>query len=177
MEKLKLTSRPKRNYQFLQFILDIFALFMLYLIVRGIVEDIYAVFERNQNVFRANEELHGNPYPLIVWAVVALLVYIAGIVLPFVYKNRTKYTQKQYDIWVYGVLLTRVLVYVLILFVTAIHLDVILRKPDSIFNLQVLYEVVGCAVLIAGIVRFTQIRIRAAEPKTEKEKPREIVEG
>jgi hypothetical protein len=178
MEKLILTSRPKRNYQFVQFLLDFFALFMLYLIVMGIIHDINAVFEYNRDVLRANDSLHGNPYPLITWGVIAVMIYAAGIILPFVIRNKTKLNQKQYDMLIYAVLLVRILGFVLIIFMMAIHLDLIMRKPNSLLNAQTLFEVIGCAVLIAVLVRFTQIRIKAAEPKEEEEeiKPREIVE-
>jgi len=174
---LKLSSKPKRNYQFMQFILDLFALFILYLIVIGIIDDIYKVFEYNRNVLRANEALHGNPYPLIIWGVIAVAIYIAGIILPFTFKAKTKYTQKQYDMWVYCVLLIRILSFIMLIFIMGIHLDLIMRIPDSVLNTRTLFEIVGCAVLITVLVRFTKIRIRAAEPKQPEEKPREIVEG
>jgi hypothetical protein len=175
---LKLTSKPKRNYQFVQFLLDLFALLMLYLVIASIIYDIGEILEYNKKYMPASDELHGNPYPLIVWGVFAVLVYIAGIVLPFVYRARTRLTQKQFDMWVYAVLLIRILAYVMLFFIMGVHFDLIMRRPDSVISSQTIFEILGSAVLIIVLVRFTQIRIRAAEPESETaaDTPRQIME-
>ena len=66
----------KRNYQFVQFLLDLFGLFLLYPIIMSVVEAIGKLLNDN----RIAVERHGpdvgqlNPYPLIIWGVLALLI-------------------------------------------------------------------------------------------------------
>jgi uncharacterized membrane protein len=171
MEKLKLTTKPKRNYQFVQILLDFFALAQLYLIVACIVD----VFEQlqyfNKMAQTINEQFNINPLPIIVWGVLAGLVFTATIITPLIYKNKTKLNQKQFDIWVYAVYLIRVLLLLIIFYLLDTHFNILIKEATNIFSVQILLSV----VLIVIIIRFTQIRIRAAQPKTE-EKTREIVE-
>jgi hypothetical protein len=169
----------RRNYQFVQFLVDLFGLFLLYLVVMAIIDDTFKLLRFN-NLIRATcggerigcecvttgvceltEAAKANPYPLIVWGVLALLIFVAGIVLPLVYKKRTKLNQKQYDMWVYAVLLIRILLLITVFEFMTIHLKFITRQPDGIFSLNILMN----AVLIAILVRFTQFRIRKAETK------------
>jgi uncharacterized membrane protein len=114
-----------------------------------------------------------NPYPLIVWGVGALLVFIAGFVLPFIYKNKTKLRQIQFDMWVYAVYLIRILVLMVLYDLMGKHFNYIhlMMMPENLFSFQLF----GSIVLIAILIRFTQIRIKAAQPK-EIEKKRTIVE-
>ena len=170
------SSRPKRNYQFIQFILDLFALFLLYILIAGTVDAVGNILMFNREVLRATDEFNMNPYPLIVWSVLGLLVYVSGFVIPLIYKNKSKLNQRQYDMWVYAVLLIRIVVIVQITCLLGVHKDIIMRVPNSVFNMQTLFEISSGAVLIAILVRFTQIRIRAAATKS-KEKKRTIMDS
>jgi hypothetical protein len=153
-----------------QFLLDLFALFLLYLIISVTISTIGDVFEFNRQ-FVAGDELAANPYPLIVWSVAGLLVFAAGVVMPLVFRHMTKMRQKQYDMWVYAVLLIRILGFMTLFELMGIHLNVIMKQPESLFNLTLLMNL----VLIVFIVRFTKIRIKAAEP-AESHKKRRILE-
>lgn len=156
--------KVRRNYQFMQFLVDLFGGFILYLIVTRVIGEIVYTVPNYNAQFRAQggEVLKVSAYPLIVWVVVAALIFVAGIVLPLVFAKRTTLTQKQYDMWVYGVLCVRTIAMMAMSNFIVIHLSVIMRDPQY-FDLYILIH----AVLIAIIVRFTQIRIRAAEPKKE----------
>jgi uncharacterized membrane protein len=156
----------KRNYQFVQFLLDIFGVFLLYLVTIAIVEDIVRILRFNEQIRvegAIGEAAKANPYPLIVWGVLALLIYVAGIVLPLIYVRKTRFSQKQFDMWVYAVLLIRVLALITVFELMAKHIGYIMRAPESLFSLTILMNV----VLIAILVRFTQFRIRKAEPQKE----------
>ncbi|MCL2036146.1 MAG: hypothetical protein FWG83_02010 [Oscillospiraceae bacterium] len=156
---LKLTAKPKRNYQFVQFLLDFLALFLLYVLVSTIVSEIGHDLALNREI-KADESIHVNPYPIIIWAVAGLLIFIAGIVLPFIFRKRTKLNQNQYNIWVYSVLLIRILLIMTLYEFLGKHLSFIsLRhEPEGIFS----FSIVATAVVISILVKFTKIRIRAA---------------
>jgi uncharacterized membrane protein len=151
--------KDKRNYQFVQFLLDVFGVFTLYLVaisvITGISETIEHPVNRQGMVIR-------NPYTFIVWGGVGLIIYLAGIIVPIVFAKRTKLNQKQFDMWVYAVLLVRMLVMFSLFNFMSIHISFIMRNPQ-VFDPYILLN----AVLIAIIIRFTQFRIRKAEPKKE----------
>jgi uncharacterized membrane protein len=174
---LKLSSKPKRNYQFVQFLLDFFGVCQLFLVAVSIIDSIDKSLEFNRQAVKLHGEQVGqlNPYPLIVWGIVAVLVYAAGIIIPFIFKNKTRYNQKQYDMWVYAMLLIRVLAIVMVTYLVGIHHDFLIRRFGDILSFQTLFRVMGSAILVAVLVRFTKIRIDAAEPKTQ-EKKRTIME-
>jgi uncharacterized membrane protein len=160
----------RRNYRFVQFLLDLFSLFLVYSHISITVSEI-ALDLANNSLIRAEglELIQVNPYPIIIWAVVAFLIFAAGIVLPFLFKSRTQLTQKQYDMWVYAVSLIRILALLIVFEIAVKHLKFIsLRyEAESLFSFRFL----TAGVLIAFLVRFTQVRIKLAAPKeTEKEK-------
>jgi hypothetical protein len=156
--------------------MDLLGLFILYIIIRLIFDDVIAILEFNQQIRLGGglaESARANPYPLFVWGGVAVLFYVAGIVLPLAavmirpssrlstcFAFVSRYNQKQYDMWVYAVLCVRVLLMISIFNFMGIHLSFIVRNPE-IFDPFILMN----AILIAIIVRFTQFRIRKAEPK------------
>ncbi|MCL1881742.1 MAG: hypothetical protein FWF76_06145 [Oscillospiraceae bacterium] len=156
-------TKTKRNYQFVQFLLDLFGLFMLYLVIMAIIDDIVQIYSFNEQI-RITEHadrITANPYPMIVWGVLALLIYVAGIVLPLIYAKKTELNQRQFDIWVYAVLLIRILAFVSIFELMSIHLSFIMRNPE--FRIHALMHF----VLMGIIITFTRIRIRAAATKSK----------
>jgi uncharacterized membrane protein len=157
-------TKIRRNYQFVQFLMDLLGLFVLYILITAIIDDIAKIHAVINSYIRAEgaEELIANPYPLIVWGVIGTLIYAAGIVMPLVFKRKTRLNQKQYDMWVYSVLCLRILALILVFNFMGIHFSVIMKSPNF-FEPAILMT----AILFAIIVRFTQIRIRAAEPKKE----------
>ncbi|MCL2071421.1 MAG: hypothetical protein FWH07_04200 [Oscillospiraceae bacterium] len=163
--------RIKRNYQFVQFLLDFFALFEIYIIAVCII-DIFAAVKFNSGLIRAEggEVIQMYPNPVIIWGILAVIVFLVAFILPFLYCKRTKLNQKQYDMWVYAVYLIRILALLIVFYMLEIHASFIKYNPRSIFDLGILTS----AVLIAIIVRFTQIRIKTAETKKEK---RNLEEG
>jgi uncharacterized membrane protein len=162
----------KRNYQFVQCLLDFFALFVLYLFYAAITDAIEKILSFNRQITAEGAELiHANPYPIIIWGVLAFMVFAAGVALPFIFKNKTKLDQRQFDMWVYGVYLIRVLVLISILEIMGKHLNIIMHARESLFSFQITASV----VLIVFLVKFTQLRIRAAQPKSD-DKPRSIIE-
>ena len=147
----------------MQLLLDIFGAFLLYLVTIAVVEDIGRILRFNEQIRVEGElarQIAANPYPLIVWAVIGGLIYLGGIILPLIFAKRTKLNQKQFDIWVYGVLAVRMLALIAVFEFMSLHLSFIMRSPD--FRLQSLMHL----VLIAILVRFTQFRIRKAQPKS-----------
>ena len=170
----------KRNYQFMQFLLDFFGLFLLYLLIASIGDAFLRTKTFNETAILApgGEAAKADPMPLILWGILAVLAYLAAIVLPLVFKrrinrNRTKpYNQVQYDMWVYGVLLIRLLVLVTLLELCGKHLNYIIHRPETPFSFQVLAN----AILIYLLIRFTRLRIKKAAPKKPEAPPRNIVE-
>ena len=166
--------KVKRNYQFVQFLLDFFAMFQMYLIAVCIIDAFDKMKIFNEAVIRAagGEVAEANPEPLIIWAVLSLVVFVAALILPFVFAKRTKFNQRQFNMWVYAVYLIRILALLVVFFGLHIHISYITHNPKSLLDFSVLATIVFAIV----IVKFTQIRIRAAEPQKQETKKREIVE-
>jgi len=102
MENLKLTTKPKRNYQFVQFLLDGFALFQIYLIAACIIDIFHKIHIFNEEVILASyhgveDMLKINPNSVIIWGVLAVIVFLFATILPLVFVRKTKYTQKQFN--------------------------------------------------------------------------------
>jgi len=163
---MKNETKLKRNYRFMQFLLDLFGAFQLYLVISAIVDDISRIHNTfNAQIRVANEhaeQILAVPEPLIAWGVIGLLVYLAGIIMPLIYVRKSRLNQKQFDMWVYGALAIRMLVFMIVYNLMTLHLNFIMRAPLD-FRLELLMHI----VLIVIIVRFTQFRIRKAQPKSE----------
>jgi hypothetical protein len=137
--------------------------------IRGFI---IAVNDFNAKIVADNaEEIRVNPYPVIVWGVLALAVFAAGIVLPFAFRKVTKLSQKQYDLWVFGVLLVRILVLVGLLNLMGEHMHVIHPMAGS----NPLSLLTNAALTVIAVL-FTKYRIKLLEPKKEKKPPRDILE-
>ena len=173
MEKLILTTKPKRNYQFVQFLLDLFSLFLLYLHISVTISSIAAIAEFNRKMIANGAEfIKINPYPIIIWAAIALLVFITGMILPLIFKTKTKMNQKQFDMWVYAVMLIRLLVLIVLFDFHEKHLEFIVQQSKNLFS----FSVIATIILTVIIIKFTQIRIKAAKPKQQETKKRVITE-
>jgi hypothetical protein len=164
----------KRNYQFIQFLLDGFALFQLYLIAACIADIFKRIRVINEAMVRVpgSEAVKMNPNPVVIWGILSAIIFVGCIILPFVTARKTKMNQKQHDYFIYGVYLIRVLALLIIFYALDIHLSFVTYSPKSLFSIQIL----ATAVLIVIIIRFTQIRIKSAAAPKEEPKPREIVE-
>ena len=163
----------KRNYQFLQFLLDLFSLFMVYLILACVLDVFKLANAINTDMIRASggEAAKVVPTPIVIWGILALVVLACGVILPFWFIKRTKLNQKQFNMWVYAVYLVRILSLLIVFYGLDIHASFIVREPKSVID----FSVITSFVLIAILIKVTQIRIRAAEPKKLQEK-REFVE-
>ncbi|MCL2634411.1 MAG: hypothetical protein FWD34_07870 [Oscillospiraceae bacterium] len=163
----------KRNYQIVQFLLDCFSAVQLYLLVRSIIEFIIAVTLFNVTSVKVvgGEVAYAEPYPIITWGILGIIVYLASIILPLIFKIKTKFSQKQFNMWVYAVLLIRIPVLLMLTEITGKHASYILRNPESIFSFQIIADI----FLIIIIIIFTRHRIKAAKP-VKKTNKREIVE-
>ena len=174
--RIILSDKPKRNYQFVQFLLDFFALLLLYINISVPISEIGfdLAFNANVVVARGAEEVLRNPYLILIWSAAAVLIFAAGIIMPLVFRRKTKLNQKQYDMWVYAVMLVRILAMIIVFEIMAKHLSYIsLRYPTEGV---VSFKILSSLVLIAILVRFTQIRIKAAEPKKTEEPKRAFTE-
>lgn len=175
----------KRNYKFLQFALDLGSLYQLYLIasfiidvyVRAAVINDYAVATDDKLVF---------PEMFVLYGVVAGVVFLYMTLMPLMFLHRyntnlvapkipkiyrgdqplfprKKWTQLQFDIWVYGVYMTRTLLLMTIFYLLDFRYQKMFEQSESLVSTQVLLNI----LLIIVIVRFTGARIKAAEPKKE----------
>jgi len=155
----------KRNYRPLQVFLDFFALFLLYVFFYSFIRGfIIEVLNYNYYIKAAGaEHLRLNPYPVIVWAVIAVIVCAVSAVLPFVFAKRTKFSQKQYDLWVYAVLLIRIVLLVMLMSLMGEHMHKIYEPVES----NPLSVLIG-AVLIIIIVRITVHRIKLLTPAKKR---------
>jgi len=157
--------RINRNYRPLQVFLDLFAVFLLYVFfysfIRGFFRDVAAF---NAIITASgSEKLRINPYPVVIWAGLAVILCIATFILPFIFVKKTDYSQKQYDIWVYAVQLIRITGLVTLMCIMGEHMH-ILYKPVESNPTSVLMGI----IMIIIIVRFTKHRIRLLEKAKKK---------
>lgn len=156
----------KRNYRPLQIALDIFALLLAYVFFFSFIRSFFREVADYNGIIRAagGERLQINPYPVLIWAVLAAVVCAVTAAAPFIFAKKTKLSQKQYDIWVYGVLLIRAVALVVLMNLMCEHMHVI-YKPVESNPTSVLIGV----VLIIIIVRITKSRIKLlAPPKKQR---------
>ncbi|MCL1904194.1 MAG: hypothetical protein FWF94_07240 [Oscillospiraceae bacterium] len=164
----------RRKYSFVQFLLELFSLFQLFLTAVCIIDVFIKAAQANSAFVKAaeGEMLKARFEPVIIWGVLSLIVFVSAIVLPFIFAKKTMMNQRQYNYWVYCVYLIRVLVLLMIFYILEMHVNFLIRTPQSLFN----FGIITTAVLTVIIVKFTQIRIKAAQTKEIKEE-REITEG
>jgi len=156
----------KRHYTPIQIGLDLFSLFLLYVFfysqIRGFISTV--LYFNTSIKADGAEKLQANPYPIIIWAGIALVVCVITFIAPFVFAKKTKLTQKQYDLWVNAVLLIRAAALVVLMNLMAEHMHVICPSLVKSNPLSVLIGV----VLIIIIVRITKHRIKLLTPEKKR---------
>jgi len=153
-------KKIRRNYRPLQIVLDVFALFLLYLFFYSFIRSFLADVAYFNSKNYATEGRLFNPDPVKIWAVPAVLVFAAPFVLPFVYAKKTALSQKQYDLWVYAVMLIRLDLLVTLMCVMGEHMHILCPPAAESNPVSVLIGV----VLFIIILRIMKRKIDRLEP-------------
>lgn len=166
--------KVKRNYQIAQMVLDAVAFIITVVIVRSVFTFGEEIELFNSVILKGNGDISG----LVIWQWnliwIAVAAAVIAVSLVMIYKPRKmpkKYivnkdnAQKYSDIVITAVTCVRIPALLMVFEGMYIHQSLMWRDFGNVFSLQIPLDI----LLIVIIVRFSIHRVRALQPKKDKE--------
>lgn len=168
------TIKVKRNYQIAQMVLDAVALLIFVALVQCVMSFGDYITEQNNRILSVNSEVQGLVVWQwnIIWIVIAAAVIIYSLFLiyyprkmPKKYIVNRENAQKYSDIVITAISCVRIPVLLAVFEGMCMHQSIMISNTSNIFTLQIPLDI----LLAVIIVRFSIHRIKAIQPKIEKQ--------